>query len=108
VDWGNRPFRWADNVILALLAVASAAAREGDLELLEEAAGALFEWDGRWDQWPPQNLIRRWLVGLKGAAAGVVAEALIADPDSARHFEEVAGDREADARIRDAIRRATE
>jgi serine/threonine protein kinase len=107
VEWGDRPFRWADNVILALLAVAAAAAREGDLELLEKAVRALFEWDGRWDQWPPQNMIRPWLVGLKGDAAGVVAEALLEDSDSARHFDEVAGNREADGRIRDAIRRAT-
>jgi serine/threonine protein kinase len=107
-DWGTRPFRWADNVILALLAVAAAAARENDVELLEDAAEALFEWDGRWDQWPPQNLIRRWLAGLKGEAAGIVADALVADPESARHFDEVAGDRAADARIRDAIRRAGE
>jgi hypothetical protein len=105
-DWGSRSYRWADNVILALLAVASAATQEGDIELLEEAAEALFEWDGRWDQWPPQPLIRQWLAGLRGDAAGVVSEALIADPDSARHFEEVVANREADARIKDAIRRA--
>lgn len=49
VDWGDRPFRWADNVIVALLAVAAAAADGGELDLLESAATALFEWDGRWD-----------------------------------------------------------
>lgn len=75
-------------------------------ELLEDAAEALFEWDGRWDQWPPQNLIRPWLAGLKGEAAGVVADALVSDPDSARHFEEVAAVRTADARIKAAIRQA--
>jgi serine/threonine protein kinase len=108
VEWGNRPYRWADSVILALLAVAGAAASQGDMDLLDDAASALFEWDGRWDQWPPQNLIRRWLGGLRGGAAGVVAQSLLADPDSARHFEDVAKNRDADARIRDAIRHAVE
>jgi hypothetical protein len=106
VDWGNRQYRWADNVILTLLAVAAAAADEGDLELLDSAARAVFEWDGRWDQWPPQDIIRGWLSRLTGNAAGVVADALVDDPESARHFEQVAGNRQADARIREAIRRS--
>jgi serine/threonine protein kinase len=107
IDWGNRQFRWADSVILTLLAVAVAAADEGELDLLDNAARALFEWDGRWDQWPPQSTIRSWLARLTGSAAGVVADALVDDPESARHFDEVASDRQADSRIREAIRRAT-
>lgn len=106
--WNNRSFRWADSVTLSLLYVASAAAQSDELELLEKAAKALFAWDGSWDQWPPQGPIRQWLVALRSAAAGVVAQALSEEPDSARHFSEVASDSRADRRIRDAIRRATE
>jgi serine/threonine protein kinase len=107
VEWGDRPFRWADNVILALLYVASAAAEMDDLNLLEEAVTAMFAWDGSWDQWPPQGPIRHWLRSLRGSAAGVVAQVLLEEPNSARHFSEVANDARADGRVRDAIRRAS-
>jgi serine/threonine protein kinase len=103
VDWGNRQYRWADNVIIALLAVAAAAADAEELELLEDATDAMFEWDGTWDQWPPQGQIKQWLSGLRGLPAGVVAERLRDHPDAARHFSDVATDKRADRRIRAEI-----
>lgn len=105
VEWGDRQYRWADNVILALLAVAAAAAEVEELELLEDATDAMFEWDGTWDQWPPQGQIKQWLSALRGPAAGVVAQRLRDHPDSARHFSDVAKDVRTDRGIRAEIPR---
>ncbi len=103
-EWGHRNFRWADEVIRFLHHVAQSAAENGDIDLLEESSAALFAWDGKWDQWGPQPAIRTWLGTLRGEAAGAVAATLRAHPDSAAHFDEVANARQADHRVRAAIR----
>lgn len=107
IEWGDRSFKWADQVILLLLHIAEAAADAATLELLAEAGEALFAWDGRWDQWDPQPRIRRWLSSLTDDTARVVARALRRHPDSARHFRDVADNRNADPRIRAAVRSST-
>jgi serine/threonine-protein kinase len=105
-DWNYRNFRWADQIVYAVLGVAVAAADIEDLALLEKAAAQLFDWDASWNQWPPQPAIREWVISLSAAPAGVVADALRAEPGAAQHFEEIAREPRADTRIRDAIRRA--
>ncbi|MFI1189391.1 hypothetical protein [Streptomyces californicus] len=64
---------------------------------------ALFTWDGRFDQWKPQDSIRRWLRTLCGDAAGTVASVLGEFPRSARHFRELADERGVDRRLRGTI-----
>ena len=53
--WSNRDYKWADKIYLTILYVASAAARSGDLDRLERASTELFAWDGKWDQWTPED-----------------------------------------------------
>jgi serine/threonine-protein kinase len=106
--WDHRNFRWADQIVWGVLAIATAAADLEDIPLLEKAAESLFEWDGTWNQWPPQDDIRAWLRSLRGGPAGVVAEILENWPESAEHFEGVGSDSRADARIRAVIRSAAQ
>lgn len=103
-DWGDRPFKWADDVIALLFGVAKAAAAAQEVAVLEEALEALFAWDERWDQRAPQPAIRAWLRGLRGDMAHIAAAALRRHPDAAAHFREVADDGRADVRIRAAVR----
>lgn len=103
-DWGNRAYKWADDVIMLLFRVARAAAAAEEVALLGEAVEALFAWDAHWDQWTPQPAIRAWLRGLRGDVAHVAADALRRHPDAAAHFREVAEDGSADVRIRAAVR----
>ncbi|MET8605763.1 protein kinase [Streptomyces rubiginosohelvolus] len=103
-DRGQWPtFPEADRAILWLLRMARLAARKKEWNLLEAACQALFTWDGRFDQWKPQDSIRRWLRTLSGDAAGTVASVLRDFPHSARHFSELADERGVDRTLRGTI-----
>jgi hypothetical protein len=101
-------FSEADHAVTWLHAVAAYAARAEDWDLLEEAARAMCEWDGAWDQWAPQDVIRPWLRSLTGDAAGLVASVLLDHPHSARHFADLAGERAVDSRVRRAVHASLE
>ncbi|WP_426572202.1 serine/threonine-protein kinase [Aquihabitans sp. McL0605] len=103
-DWGSRDFKHADQVILFLYRLALASTHIHDLDLLEDAAEALFKWDDEWNQFRPQNSIQSWLRGLRGEEARVVASVLRSYPQSREHFREVGDDRRADERLRATIR----
>ncbi|WP_274036600.1 protein kinase domain-containing protein [Streptomyces sp. MMBL 11-1] len=103
-DRGQWPtFPEADRAIWWLLNVARLAARKTEWDLLEAACQALFTWDGRFDQWKPQDSVRRWLRTLSGDAAGTVASVLGEFPHSARHFRELAEERGVDRSLRGTI-----
>jgi len=103
-DWGRRNYKWADSVIFFLFYVAKYASSGGRIDLLEDAADALFAWDDAWNQWTPQPAIREWLGRLDGQSARSVARAIRRYPDSASHFAELADSRRADPDIRSAVR----
>ncbi|MEV7624139.1 hypothetical protein [Actinoplanes sp. NPDC089786] len=102
--WADVSHEEAAGVIMLLHSIERWAADDGDLDLLEEAAEALFVWDGRWDQWTPQRTIRTWMATLQGDPAAVIARQLRRNPDAARHFAELNEDRHVDERIRRAVR----
>jgi hypothetical protein len=83
------------------------AGEEADLGLLEEAASSTLAWDAIWDQRIPQMMIGPWLAQLRGDQAAAAARLLRAHPEAARHFAQIAGNREADDRIRRAVRPAS-
>lgn len=106
-DWGRRDFKWANQVIGFALNLAKVGVRQADDDLLEAASEAMFAWDDRWDQWGVQNAIRTWLRSLRGDAARVVAAAVRPYSDSKIHFEELADDRDIEARLRQVLRPPT-
>lgn len=96
-------FGEADQAISWLQRVASLASRESQWDLLDAATDSMCVWDGAFDQWKPQDSIRRWLRSLSGQTAAVVASVLRQHPDSARHFQELANERGVDVTLRGAI-----
>ncbi|MFE7034576.1 protein kinase [Streptomyces sp. NPDC057621] len=91
-------------VVIWLQGICAHAADHRDWDLLEEAAHAMYTWDGAWDQWNAQAEIAPWLRALKSDAASVMAAVLREHPESAQHFNHIADDRTADPRIRQALR----
>ncbi|MFE2736767.1 protein kinase [Streptomyces sp. NPDC059349] len=100
------PYGDADQAIWWLLRVASLAGREGQWELLDAATDSMCAWDGAFDQWKPQASIRRWLRSMDGQSAAVVAPVLRQHPHSARHFHQLADERDVDVTLRGAIHAA--
>ncbi|MEV7421444.1 protein kinase [Streptomyces sp. NPDC091212] len=96
-------FGEAAGAIEWLHGVAVWAADRQQWDLLEEAAGAMCEWDGAWDQYRPQDKIRPWLQALTGEAAVTVAAVLREHPNSAKHFSGLAKNRAVDVRVRNAV-----
>ncbi|MFE2640155.1 protein kinase [Streptomyces scopuliridis] len=106
-DRGQWPaFAEADRAIWWLLRVAQLAAREEEWDLLEASFQALCTWDARFDQWKPQDSVKRWLRTLSGHAAGIVASVFREFPHSARHFGELEDERIVDKGLRGAVRAA--
>ncbi|AXE88617.1 serine/threonine-protein kinase [Streptomyces sp. Go-475] len=99
-------FGEADQAIWWLLRVASLAGRERQWELLDAATDSMCAWDGAFDQWKPQDSIRRWLRSLDGQAATVVASVLRQHPNSACHFQELKNERGVEVTLRGAIHAA--
>ncbi|MBB1258320.1 protein kinase domain-containing protein [Streptomyces alkaliterrae] len=97
-------FGEASVVVIWLQAICAYAASQSDWDLLEEAAHAMCTWDGAWDQWSAQDKVVPWLASLGGDAASVVASVLRDHAESAQHFSVLIEDRNADPRIRQAIR----
>ncbi|MEU6230977.1 serine/threonine-protein kinase [Streptomyces sp. NPDC047042] len=102
-DWPSR--EEADRAVRWLLEVARLAAREKQWALLDTAVQGMCDWDGRFDRWKPQDEIKDWMRELTGQAASIVASALRAQPDGARHLHELADDRRVDQAIRSAVYR---
>ncbi|GLF98257.1 protein kinase domain-containing protein [Streptomyces yaizuensis] len=96
----------ADIAVRWLLGVARAAAQASEWDLLDAAAQGMCVWDGRFDQWGPQDAIRHWLRILSGHAAEVVASVLREHPHSALHFHELENERHVDTGLRGAVRAA--
>ncbi|MGW1446743.1 protein kinase domain-containing protein [Micromonospora sp. NPDC002411] len=104
LEFGSElPSKQVDWVITWLFVVSERAAELREWDLLEEAVDSLLLWDSRWDQRRPQNQIKQWLGELVGYPARVVADVLRRHPDSARHFREIADDRQVDVRIRGVV-----
>jgi hypothetical protein len=101
---GQLTFADADRVITWLHWIEVWAAEAHDLDLLRVAADAVLAWDGHWDHWTPQRLIKAWMTSLTGDVAAVIAGALRDHQDAAPHFEELANNRRVDERIRRAVR----
>jgi serine/threonine protein kinase len=99
-------FGEASQAIWWLLSLASLAGREEQWELLDAATEGMCVWDGAFDQWKPQDSIRRWLRSLDGQAAAIVASVLRQNPHSARHFHQLAEERGIDVTLRGAIHTA--
>lgn len=99
-------FGEADRAIWWLLRVAALAGREEQWELLDAAMDGMCTWDEAFDQWKPQDSIRRWLRSLDGHAAAVVSSVLRHRPRSAQHFHELANERGVDVALRSAIHAA--
>ncbi|MCX5314794.1 serine/threonine-protein kinase [Streptomyces sp. NBC_00154] len=100
-DWPSRDE--ADRALWWLLDVARLAARDKQWALLDTAVQGMCDWDGRFDRWKPQDDIKDWMRELTGHAASVVASALRAQPDGARHLHELADERRVDLAIRSAV-----
>ncbi|MFC8669020.1 protein kinase [Streptomyces sp. NPDC057199] len=100
-DWPT--WEEADRAVWWLLDVARLAAREKQWALLDTAVQGMCNWDGRFDRWKPQDDIKDWMRGLTGHAASIVATALRAQPEGARHLHELADDRRVDQAIRSAV-----
>lgn len=98
LSWGD-----AARIITWLYWITARAGEDDDLTLLEEALRTTLAWDAYWDQWTPRDLIRRWLGRLRDDHAAAAAHALREHGD-ASHFRELADDRNADERIRRAVR----
>jgi serine/threonine protein kinase len=105
--WDDRHYKHADSVITFPVQVMAAAVAMGDSQLLEEALEAFCVWDQTWDQWAPQRAVRPVLRGLREEQARAAASILRRHPHSAGHLAELADDRSVDARIRDAVHRAS-
>ncbi|MFG2127627.1 serine/threonine-protein kinase [Streptomyces sp. NPDC048751] len=99
-------FSEADQAIWWLQSIASLASRERQWELLDAATDSMCAWDGAFDQWKPQDSIRRWLRSLDGQAATIVASVLRQHPHSACHFQELRNERGVDVTLRSAIHAA--
>lgn len=97
-DSANIPLRWMENVGRAASAV-------GDLGLLEDAAGALFDSDARWARYEQRRYTRNWLMQLSGPAARTVARALQANPAAVQWYldEDWKPSRNTDPAIRGAL-----
>jgi hypothetical protein len=107
-EWGrDRPYKYVNTVMGFMFLVARASATQGDLELLDEAARALFAWDDNWNQYAPQDQVKRWLPRLPEEPSRIVAAALRPYPNAARHLDELADNSEVNARVRQVIRAAT-
>ncbi|MFE2492075.1 protein kinase [Streptomyces mirabilis] len=102
-DWPS--WEEADRAVWWMLDVARIAAREEQWVLLDAAVQGMCDWDGRFDRWKPQDDIKDWMRELTGHAASVVASALRAQPEGARHLYELADDRRVDQAIRSAVYR---
>ncbi|WP_185806459.1 serine/threonine-protein kinase [Streptomyces sp. RP5T] len=102
-DWPS--WEEADRAVWWLLGIARLAAREKQWALLDTAVQGMCDWDGRFDRWKPQDDIKDWMRELTGQAAIIVASALRAQPDGARHLHELADDRRVDQAIRSAVYR---
>ncbi|MFG3085595.1 serine/threonine-protein kinase [Streptomyces parvulus] len=100
-DWPT--WQEADRAVWWLLDVARLAAREKKWSLLDTAVQGMCDWHGRFDRWKPQDDIKDWMRELTGHAASVVASALRAQPEGARHLHELADDRRVDQAIRSAV-----
>lgn len=98
LSWGD-----AARIITWLYWITARAGEDDDLTLLEEALRTTLAWDAYWDQWTPRDLIRRWLGRLRDDHAAAAAQALREYGDVS-HFRELADDRNADERIRRAVR----
>lgn len=102
-DWGTRVYKYADTVMGFMVTVARASAKRDDLDLLDLAVRALFAWDDQWDQWAPQDQVKRWLPQLGEEASRIVATALRRYPDAARHLSDLANDTRVNGRVRTVI-----
>ncbi|MFC9669860.1 hypothetical protein [Streptomyces sp. NPDC056949] len=97
-------FGEAAAVVTWLHGICTYAAGQSEWDLLEEAANVMCSWDAARDQWSAHDRIGPWLRSLNGDAAAVMASALRDHAESAQHFSDVADDRNADPRIRQAVR----
>ena len=105
-EWGDRRYKYADTVMGFMFLVARASATHADLELLDEAARSLFAWDDHWNQYAPQDQVKRWLPKLPEEPSRIIAAALRPYPDAARHLHEVADNPAVNVRVRQVIRAA--
>jgi serine/threonine protein kinase len=80
-NWGRRQYESLDSRVSWFLDVAQAAAKLGDLGLLEDASEALFSVDAKWQRYRLRHLTRAWLETLRGDTADAVARALRRSPD---------------------------
>lgn len=93
-DHYNVPLRWMHRV-------AEAAIASGDLDLMEDAAGALFREDARLDRYRQKARSREWLSRLTGEAATRVAQLLRENSAAAEYYGELKAAR--DPRIRASL-----
>ncbi len=105
---GDRPYSFADAVILFLVDVSDAAAQRKNLELLEEAADRLFEWDSFWHQWKTESRIQEFLRSLGPGEAPIVARILQRHSSSIEHFAPLQRDASVSPWIRDVLRKASD
>ena len=103
-DWGTRDFNASNGPLEFLGDIARVAATTGQAGLLEDAAGALFEAEARWQRFAQRKRTRGWLESLETRAAETVARALRRVPEAARwYMEEGWEPRRASAPIREAF-----
>lgn len=74
--WGDRPFDDANGPLGWLLRIAQVAAAQGNLAVLEDAAGALFKSEVVWRRFSQRRRTRSWFESIDGRAASTVARAL--------------------------------
>ncbi|HBF82492.1 MAG TPA: hypothetical protein DD420_21945 [Streptomyces sp.] len=107
-DRNSQPhYNESKRAIAWLRGIAGHAAEEEQWDLLEEAARGMCTWDEGSNEFDQQDATRDWLRRLRGQAARIVAGALQEHPDSARSYNELAGERTVDMAIRNAVNQPT-
>ena len=94
-DHYNVPLRWIHRV-------AEAAVASANLDLMEDAAAALFRQDSRLDRYRQKGRSREWLAGFDGEPARRIAQLLRENRAAAAFYGELKS--AADVRIRAALR----
>jgi len=108
IDWGRRDFNHYNVPLHWMQRVADAAAKAGELNLLEDACGALFRHEPRLDRWRQREVSRVWIASLGGEPAARVAQLLREYPEAAQFYGELkhAADPSIRAVLRAAVSRA--
>ncbi len=102
--WSGRDFNRLNDCLLIIFRIATSAAENQLLEVLQDASTALFKADPRCHRFDQRTRTRAWLSGLGGEAADTVSRVLTRFPDAAEWYQkEWRSPRVGDKRIAKAL-----